>query len=533
MARRKTHQTPLSGAPAGGRDHGAASREPVTSVTPLQRAEAASEAKSRFLAMVSHEVRTPLNGILGMTHLLERTELTPEQADYVAAVRQSGAALFELVEDLLDFSTIEAGRFALNPAAIDIRSLIEGAVELMAARAHEKQLDIACHVAADVPQDIVIDAKRLRQIVFNLVGNALKFTLRGSVTVWVARDGDQLTITVEDTGKGLERSDQERIFEEFEQADTTSTRQHGGVGLGLAISSRLVAAMGGTIGVDSTPGRGSRFIVTVPLINGSSPLDRDRQDGLAGRRILIVMEPGPPALALAAMIADAGGEAVLPGHEYEAAQVTDIIVDARLSGTETALHSAAGVRRILMVRPSERGLLNGLGDRGYDGWLVAPLRARSLVTVLGKAPTTTPSRHIRAHCDAMTSLRIVVAEDNPVNALLVVSVLRRAGHRVTLVQDGVALVAECHALDDGAARYDLVITDMSMPQMDGADALAMIRAHEHRHGIARTPVIVLTADGQQSTRNHLLGRGADHFLEKPIDPDALLELVARYGSQVG
>ena len=274
------------------------------------RAESASAAKSRFLAMVSHEVRTPLNGILGITELLVRTNLTHEQESYVEAVRHCGHALLSLIEDLLDFSSMEAGRFYLRPEPGNLRELVGSVVELSALQADEKNIEVAAYVAPDVPERIVADHGRLRQVLFNLIGNSVKFTEVGGVLVEVSRDERRLHFRVTDTGPGISETDRERIFREFEQVESGSTRRKGGAGLGLAISARLVAAMDGALTVDSDGKNGSTFAFHTPLVTpeGEAPAP-ERGRPLAACRVLLVAPGGPTNTALLRQIRDQGGRA--------------------------------------------------------------------------------------------------------------------------------------------------------------------------------------------------------------------------------
>ncbi|HET7411030.1 MAG TPA: ATP-binding protein, partial [Pararhizobium sp.] len=292
-----------------------------------ERAEEANATKSRFLAMVSHELRTPLNGILGMARLLGKTRLTREQESYVGAVRHSGHALLALVEDLLDFSGMEAGKFMLRPEPGNLQELVESMVELSAARADEKGIEIAAHVAPDVPETIVADHRRLRQVLFNLVGNAVKFTDRGGVLVEVLARGDLLEFRVEDSGPGIAEADRQRIFHEFEQIDSGPTRRDG-AGLGLAISARLAAAMGGTLTLESETGKGSTFILRVPFeMTASTEPAAVGQSRLEESKVLLVAPSGPTNEALLRLIRDRGGcaEAI-----KEAAGVADAL--AHLGG---------------------------------------------------------------------------------------------------------------------------------------------------------------------------------------------------------
>lgn len=516
--------------------------ETETLVTARQRAEEASRAKSRFLATVSHEVRTPLNGILGMTHLLERTALTGEQESYVAAVRRSSSALFDLVADLLDFSAIEAGRLDLRSEPVDLVALVEGTVELMAPRAHECGLDIAASFARDVPRSIVTDDNRLRQVLFNLLGNAVKFTDEGGIAVSVAREGAELVIAVTDTGPGLAPGDRERIFREFEQAEHGLARGHGGVGLGLAISARIVAAMGGTIGVESAAGRGSCFVVRLPL--GTEAEGGICSEALRSARILLISANVQTAAALTAAISDEGGTAWhapavpddLPAFCRDRG-VTTIIIDRPLEAAAQSVLSklrAGSPRRILMVRPDERQALDGLSTRGFDGWLVAPVRRSSLIAVLSGDLAGSVAAEAHPDLDRVTTARrpgrtlnILVAEDNPVNALLLTNLLRKEGHSVVHVEDGRALIRALLATEGRRWPFDLLVSDLAMPGMDGLAALSAIRAHQRTERLPHLPIVVLSADGQAETQNAAGAAGADVYVEKPVEPPALLDVVDR------
>ena len=515
------------------------------------RAEDASTAKTRFLATVSHEIRTPLNGILGMTHLLSQTETTAEQAGYLKTVRESGHSLLQLIEDLLDSTSIEAGRFHLRENDCHPRELVQTTCELMAASAHEKGIEIASHIAFDVPETMTSDAGRLKQILFNLIGNAIKFTEEGGIQVEVDRDGDRLLFSVSDTGPGLKPEDQKRIFGEFERADNSSTRKHGGAGLGLTISARIVQALGGTISVSSVLGEGSRFSFTIPIKPaGQSSATHPDLAGkpLEGKTVLLLAPVGPVADTLIRSIRELGGhaerasapETVRAAMARFGDDVTDLLIDRRIADenadfvTATARQLSNDVAKTLLIAPEDSRELKLSPELAAGRWLVRPVRAVSLVNVLGRRDDRDERNRASGVITTPTLLRpsdtptfdILLAEDNPVNAFLVRTMLARLGHRVTLVENGLDLVDAALERPDGKCNFDLVITDLSMPELDGESAIREIRSIESAESLERLPIIVLSANGQAETRDAILAAGADGHAEKPIDPEWLTKLVS-------
>jgi signal transduction histidine kinase/AmiR/NasT family two-component response regulator len=515
------------------------------------RAEAANSAKTRFLATVSHEIRTPLNGILGMTHLLSQTETTAEQAGYLKTVRESGYSLLQLMEDLLDTTSIEAGRFHLRENDCNPRELVQTTCELMAARAHEKGIEIASHVAFDVPETIVSDAGRLKQILFNLIGNAIKFTDEGGIQIEVDRADDTLIFSVSDTGPGLKPEDQRRIFGEFERADNSSTRRHGGAGLGLAISSRIVQALGGTIRVDSVLGEGSRFSFSVPIkaaACAAAPNPDLAGSPLMGRSVLLLAPVGPVADTLIRSIRELGGraeraaapETVTAALARIGSGVTDLLIDRRIASenadfVEATAHTLGeGIDKTVLIAPEDSRDLKLSPALAAGRWLVRPVRAVSLVNVLGRRDDRDERNRASGSITTPTLLRpsdtptfdILLAEDNPVNALIVRTMLARLGHRVTLVENGLDLVDAALERPDGKCRFDLVVTDISMPELDGEQAIREIRSAEAAENLKRLPIIVLSADGQAEKRDALLANGADGHTEKPVDPEWFTRLVS-------
>jgi PAS domain S-box-containing protein len=518
-----------------------------------ERAEQASKAKSRFLAMVSHEIRTPMNGIIGMAKLLADTRLAAEQRTYVGAVTTSATALLALIEDLLDYSKIEAGRLDLSPQPVSPRGLAEKVVELMAARAYAKDICIGCHVEADVPATVKADPGRLRQILLNLVGNAVKFTEAGGVLVTVGMTGEpgrqRLRFDVTDTGPGMDRPAIERVFGEFEQADPTTTRRHGGAGLGLAISNRIVEAMGGKIEVLAEPGKGCIFTVEIPAVDPSgAPIAFD--DALAGKRVLILSEAEMEARAISRTVEAHGGKAIIAesvaraiallrgGSNGRPAPVGAVLVDAALAARRGdilgELHRA-GIcveRATILIPPSERGRLGEHRSAGFRTFLARPVRGESLLRVLlahdGMLPAGAGEGMVGPHSRQgdISRLRILVAEDNDINALLVRRALEKAGHEVRVVGNGRAAV-ELVAVE-GGQRFDIVLMDLHMPVLDGLDAISQIRRFEESKGLPPIPILALSADGQQSMRRNVVAHGADGFLLKPLDPAELVASVGRH-----
>ncbi len=500
----------------------------------LEHAQAASNAKSRQIATVVHEIRTPLNGILGMTHLLGQTRLTAEQQNYLSGIRQSSYALAQLVEDLLDHSTMEAGRFRLNNRSENLRQLIDSVVEMLAPRAHEKRIEIAATVAADIPELLDFDPGRLRQVLFNVIGNAVKFTAGGGVLVRATLADGQVSLAVIDSGPGMTPEEQKRIFGEFEQIGSASERS-GGTGLGLGIASRILEEFGGSLSVTSGKGEGSTFVVRFPLsLAEDAPAGSgDRRFLLSRSRVLLLAPEGPAATATVASVETLGG---LCRHVSDPAMVsvlidrsaggarpyTDLIVDHRLASDYACEPSHAPLHRILLVNPEERA---SQPQDFFDAWLIRPLREKSLIDVLSgrlrgfRSRDTVPEQPARASTQpqVLTGLDILLGEDDPVNAMLVKAILKKAGHRVRLMTDFQALATA--AIQAGASP-DVIICDMHMPGGTLMDFLATCRANAPAEAL---PILVLTGEGGPDLHDRLLRGGADRVLQKPVDPARLVE----------
>jgi PAS domain S-box-containing protein len=501
------------------------------------QAEAANRAKSGFLAMVSHEIRTPLNGILGMADLLSDTPLTAEQTTYLKAVKASGASLLSLIEEILDFSRIEAGRLALAAEPFPLGAMIEEVVELLGPRAQAKGLEICGYVDERLPARVIGDPSRLRQVLFNLAGNAIKFTECGGLSIVAAPgdEADEVLISVHDTGIGISAADQARIFLEFEQGESGPARRFGGSGLGLTISRKIVEAMGGAIEVESGGEAGATFHVHLPLPSADDAAERPFAIPELTNENVLIVAPGPlEASLMARRLARWGARTKIVPDEKVAATLlpeqlwTSVLIDhalGTLACAALARAAAAIPRRLVLVTPAMRSELAVLKEAGFSGYLIKPVRAASLAARMSaddafdlaaaealSAPSAAPSAG---------GLAILVAEDNEINALLARALLLKMGHQPIVATNGIEAIEFWRAARASGTPFDRVLMDVHMPSLDGLEATRQIRALEAEAGAARTPILALTANAFAEDRDACYEAGMDGFLVKPLDRDSL------------
>jgi len=496
-----------------------------------------ADASLKFLATMSHEMRTPLNGILGMAGLLFDTDLNANQRAYVEAVRESGTALLALINDILDFTKLDAGKLDLEYSPFDPYALVQSVTELLAPKAAEKNIEIASFVDLATPRRLMGDEARLRQVLLNLAGNGVKFTDCGGVAIEAGVEETAtgkmvLSLTVRDTGIGVAPEMQESIFEEFAQADGEATRRAQGTGLGLAISQRLALAMGGEITLVSKYGKGSAFTFSAEVEAAAERASAPQIDAPP-----VVIATGSSILARVLRLQLQGfgvknmrltGDATEAENALRDLKGATLLCDLNIADKGGVSLIKAARRSLVLLPPNERSAIARFRDAGYDGYLIKPVRQTTLMRELASGPhriepAKTPNAKAQGakYQTATRALNILLAEDNQINAVLATALIKRAGHKVDVAVNGVEAVK---AMEGGG--YDLVFMDMHMPEMDGLEASERIRALGGALG--DVPIVALTANAMASDRQKCMRAGMNDFLSKPFDPADFHAMLAKW-----
>ncbi len=514
-------------------------------------AERANRSKSAFLATMSHEIRTPMNGILGMANLLMDTEQSDEQETYTRAVKDSGDALLSLINDILDYSKIEAGQVRLEKLNFDVRRTVESVAELLSPRAHEKGIQIIAVPSQDLPLEVRGDEGRLRQVILNLAGNAVKFTQQGGIGIYVSVEKGLNPVTlrfeVVDTGVGVSDDATTHIFDEFSQADDRTSRKYGGTGLGLAISKRIVDAMGGEIGIESVVGEGSTFWFTVKLetVTAAVPLPLPP---VGASEVMVVSDSSIVAPALGLQLEalnfrplafNSIAAAFADLERRPEARFHTVLYDIGLTATKpdvpvellAEFEPLAEARRIVVITPEQRRNLDEYLESGFDGYLIKPVRQSSLQKILSPALDGADSAglataHVETEEKATQSMRILLAEDNEINSLLATSLLKKQGHKVDHVVNGREAVEAAIQV-----TYDIILMDVQMPEVDGHEATRQIRAID---GPGRdVPIVALTANAMSEDKHMCIEVGMNDFLPKPFVAQDLMDMLSRWTEPSG